>query len=69
MFYLYLKVCGQGNYSAHTGYWSFKRTCKKCPIGTYNDIEQSYSCKQCPDGTTTMWEGVKGHVYCVKSEN
>ena len=43
--------------------------CEICPIGTYNDIEQSDTCPQCQPGYTTMSPGREGSSFCVKSEN
>ena len=38
--------------------------CQVCPIGTYNDAENSTSCSQCPNGATTENNGTVYEWEC-----
>ena len=73
-FYKYLFIlttqgCGPGNYSAKTGRWTFSRTCKICPIGTYKDTDITYySCTACPEGQTNDQKGSTSVQQCKPSK-
>ena len=66
IFILSLKGCGQGYYSEFTGRYTFERTCRICPTGTYTDIDTATSCIQCSPGQTTTGEGSS---ECQHGEN
>ena len=38
--------------------------CQVCPVGTYNDAENTTSCNQCPTGTTTENNGTVNVWEC-----
>ena len=40
--------------------------CEECPIGTYNDAENSTSCSPCPSGSTTENNGTVNEWECSK---
>ena len=47
---LLLQGCGIGSYL-------FETECRRCPIGSFSDIDAATNCTQCPDGETTFQEG------------
>ncbi|XP_067650023.1 sushi, von Willebrand factor type A, EGF and pentraxin domain-containing protein 1-like [Haliotis asinina] len=51
--------CPQGSYLSVT-----QRQCRPCPVGTYQQHENSLSCVACPDGFSTSSEGSSSLSSC-----
>ena len=56
--------CVTGNCTA--GQMTDGKTCKACPLGTYQDKKWQTECKRCGDKMTTSNEGAtrKDHCFC-----
>ncbi|XP_058970157.2 uncharacterized protein [Pocillopora verrucosa] len=54
-------ICRPGRYSTNNGVCP----CKRCPYGTYQEIEQMTYCKACPMGTNTTTTGRTSIDDCV----
>lgn len=56
-----LAICRAGYYSTNYGV----EPCKKCPKGTYQEMEQQTQCHSCPSGTHTKDTGSTSLDYCL----